>query len=147
MYIQYIHVHVHVSERCICRKKEERSKQCQTNNKAKQHSTPKAVTYPNKNELPRLGLEPTTLYTLDRVSAAHVHHVMCMNSTNTLYKYALILWELPPQHNTHNIRHLGYRIYVHVQYKPESVYIYTSTILYMYMYIPPWVWVSSSALW
>ena len=47
----------------------ERSKQGQTNkqtNKAKQHSTPKAVIFPRKNELPRVGLEPTTLYTLDR---------------------------------------------------------------------------------
>ena len=35
--------------------------------KAKQHSTPKAVTFPKKNELPWVGLEPTTLYTLDRV--------------------------------------------------------------------------------
>ena len=44
--------------------KEERSKQGQTNNKAKQHSTPKAVTFPKKNELPQVGLEPTTFYTL-----------------------------------------------------------------------------------
>ena len=43
------------------RRKEERSKQGQTNNKAKQHSTPKAVTFPKKNELPQAGLEPTTL--------------------------------------------------------------------------------------
>ena len=43
-------------------RKEERSKQGQTNNKAKQHSTPKAVTFPKKNELPRVGLEPMTLY-------------------------------------------------------------------------------------
>ena len=43
-------------------RKEERSKQDQTNNKAKQHSTPKAVTFPKKNELPQVGLEPTTLY-------------------------------------------------------------------------------------
>ena len=42
------------------RRKEERSKQDQTNNKAKQHSTPKAVTFPKKNELPQVGLEPTT---------------------------------------------------------------------------------------
>ena len=48
------------------RRKEERSKQSQTNNKAKQHSTPTVVTSPKKNELPRVGLEPTTLYTLDR---------------------------------------------------------------------------------
>ena len=45
------------------RRKEGR-KQGQTNNKAKQHSTPKAVTFPKKNELSRVGLEPTTLYTL-----------------------------------------------------------------------------------
>ena len=46
------------------RRKKERSKQGQTNkqaNKATQHSTPKAVTFPKKNELPRVGLEPTTL--------------------------------------------------------------------------------------
>ena len=46
-----------------------RKKQARSNkqtNKAKQHSTPKAVTFPRKNELPRVGLEPTTLYTLDR---------------------------------------------------------------------------------
>ena len=49
------------------RRKEEGSKQGQTNNKAKQHSTPKAVTFPKKNELTQVGLEPTTLYTLDRV--------------------------------------------------------------------------------
>ena len=48
------------------RDEEERSKQGQRNNKAKQHSTPKAVTFPRKNELPQVGLEPTTLYTLDR---------------------------------------------------------------------------------
>ena len=32
------------------RKKKERSKLGQTNNKAKQHSTPKVVTFPKKNE-------------------------------------------------------------------------------------------------
>ena len=47
--------------------KEERKKQARSNkqtNKAKQHSIPKAVTFPKKNELPQVGLEPTTLYTL-----------------------------------------------------------------------------------
>ena len=42
MYL-YIVIHVHVLMREM-RRKEERSKQGQTNNKAKQHSTPKAVT-------------------------------------------------------------------------------------------------------
>ena len=49
--------------------KEERKKQARSNKqtiKAKQHSTPKAVTFPRKNELRRVGLEPTTLHTLDR---------------------------------------------------------------------------------
>ena len=49
----YVHVYM------LMRRKEERSKQGQTNNKAKQHSTPKAVTFPKKNELPRVRLEPT----------------------------------------------------------------------------------------
>ena len=48
------------------RRKEQRSKQDQTNNKTKQHSTPKAVTSPKKNELPRVGLEPTHVH-------VHVH--------------------------------------------------------------------------
>ena len=37
------------------RRKKERSKQCQTNSEAKQHSTPKPVTFPKKNELPLVG--------------------------------------------------------------------------------------------
>ena len=55
-----LHVHIHVLMRDE-RRKEEISKQSQTNNQAKQHSTPKAVTFPKKNELPQVGLEPTTL--------------------------------------------------------------------------------------
>ena len=47
--IHNIHVHVHV---LMGDEKEGRKKQ--TNNKAKQHSTPKAVTFPEKNELPRV---------------------------------------------------------------------------------------------
>ena len=53
--------------------KEGRSKQGQTNNKAKQRSTPKAITFPKKNELPRVVLEPTTLYTLDRAHVEYIH--------------------------------------------------------------------------
>ena len=49
------------------RRKEEISKQGQTNDKARQDSTPKAVTFPEKNELPRVGLEPTT----------HVYYISC----------------------------------------------------------------------
>ena len=53
--------------------KEEGSKQGQTNNKAKQHSTPKAVTVSKKNELPRVGLKPTTLYTPDSALPLSYH--------------------------------------------------------------------------
>ena len=53
--------------------KEGRKKQARSKNKAKQHSTPNAVTFPSKNELLRVGLEPTTLYTLDRALHVHVH--------------------------------------------------------------------------
>ena len=51
-----------VFKTCI---KKEASKVKHTANKAKQHSTRKAVTFPNKNELP-WWVELTTLYTLDR---------------------------------------------------------------------------------
>ena len=63
LYINCGYIHVLMRDE---RRKEERSKQGQTNNKAEQHSTPKAVTFPKKYELPQVGLEPTTLYTLDR---------------------------------------------------------------------------------
>ena len=52
------------------RRKEERSKQGQTNNKAKQHSTPKAVTFSKKNELPRVGLEMLMRYAEGRKKEA-----------------------------------------------------------------------------
>ena len=52
------------------RRKEERSKQGQTNNKAKQHSTPKAVSFPKKNELPQVGLEMLMRYAEERKKEA-----------------------------------------------------------------------------
>ena len=72
------------------RRKEERSKQCQTNNKAKQHSTPKTVTFPKQNELPRVGFEPTTPYTLDRAlyhQATNMYmRVLCLEIYTTLHE-------------------------------------------------------------
>ena len=47
MIILHVHVYYWMLERCG--RKEERSKQGHTNNKAKQHNTPKAVTFPKKN--------------------------------------------------------------------------------------------------
>ena len=44
----HMHVYVCVPMHVLMRDKEERSKQAQTNNKAKQHSTPKVVTFLRK---------------------------------------------------------------------------------------------------
>ena len=44
--------------------KEERKKQARSNKQTRQSNA--AVTFPRKNELPQVGLEPTTLNTLDR---------------------------------------------------------------------------------
>ena len=51
MRIINIYMYIHVLNK-RCRRKEERSKQGHTNNKAKQHNTPEAVTFPKKNEMP-----------------------------------------------------------------------------------------------
>ena len=77
------------------RRKEERSKQGQTNNKGRQHSTPKAVTFPKKNELPRVGLEPTTLYTLDR--ALYHRATKAAQLAGPMYMQHLIVqaWDTP----------------------------------------------------
>ena len=60
----YLYIHVLMRD-----EKEERKKQARSNKQTRQSNTartPKAVTFPKKNELPRVELEPTTLYTLDR---------------------------------------------------------------------------------
>ena len=58
-----------------CRSEEERSKQGQTNSKATQHTQGSRVTFPKKNELPRVGLQPPTLYTLDMYTNYTFIHV------------------------------------------------------------------------
>ena len=50
-----VNFHVYIIIILMRDEKEERIKRGQTN-KAKQHSTPKAVTFSKKNELPRVGL-------------------------------------------------------------------------------------------
>ena len=74
------------------RRKKERSKQGQT----KQHSTPKAV-----KKLPRVGLEPTTLYTLDR---AHMYMLLLYSvvpfpSSQFTMQFPLPLIEGEPPHS------------------------------------------------
>ena len=48
--------------------KEERKKQARSNKQTRQSNTahPRQSLFLEKNELPQVGLEPTTLYTLDR---------------------------------------------------------------------------------
>ena len=66
-----MYMYIHVLIRDEEGRKEERSKQGHTNNKAKQYSTPKAVTFPKKNELPRV-------------------HVYVNNLGNTWFIYPLL---------------------------------------------------------
>ena len=61
-----IEVNIPRKRRGSCENHDKVSTNNRTKNKAKQHSTPKAVTFHEKNELPWVGLEPTTLHTLDR---------------------------------------------------------------------------------
>ena len=72
------------------RKEKLRSKQGQTNNKAKQHSTPKAVTFLKKNELPRVhGTSTQTHNTLhSRRSALRTTYIHVQYMYNT-YMYQL----------------------------------------------------------
>ena len=53
--------HMHVAEQEF-----RKDKICRNNTHKAKQRTPKAVTFPRKNELPQVGLEPTTPYTLDR---------------------------------------------------------------------------------
>ena len=57
-----IHIHVHDNSTTeMLRKKGEAMYTTQQKGKATQHNSPKAVIFQRKNELPRVGFEPTTL--------------------------------------------------------------------------------------
>ena len=63
----------------------ERSKQGQTNKQGKATQHTKAVTFPRKNELPQVGLEPTTLYTCIHVHVYNYEPIhSCVGSATTL---------------------------------------------------------------
>ena len=91
-------VHVHD----LMRDEKEGRKQGQTNNKAKQHNTPKAVTFPKKNELPRVGLEPTTLYTLVRA----LYHLATKGAC-TVYIHEHVHGKLHVVHRIYNVQRLS----------------------------------------
>ena len=63
-YILIVHVYMFLMRD----EKEERRKQARSNKQTRQRNTahPRQSLFPRKNELPQVGLEPTTLYTLDR---------------------------------------------------------------------------------
>ena len=67
------------------KRKEERIKQGQTNNKAKQHSTPKAVTFPKKNELPRVGHVHVHVHVHIHVQSSSAFIMQC-STTTCIYK-------------------------------------------------------------
>ena len=83
-------------------------------NKAKQHSTPKAVTLPRKNELPQVGLEPTTLYTLDR--ALYQLSYRGSSAGWTQISICTCTWNSSPNeicHGHNSICGIQYYIYTH----------------------------------
>ena len=69
--------------------KEGGKQQGQTNNKVKQHSTPKAVTFPKKNELPRY-IYTYTLYILDfSQHDTNIHHTHKHYDIVIIYAYPI----------------------------------------------------------
>ena len=117
--------------------KEERKKQARSNKQTRQSNTahPRQSLFLEKNELPQVGLEPTTLYTLDRAlyqlsyrgsSAGWPVHVqysqlyMYMANTLSLYTCTLSLYTCTVQSAVH----------VYGQHT-VTVYMYTVTV-YMY---------------
>ena len=62
----------------VLMREEERSKQ--TTKQSNTAHPRQSVTFPKKNELPRVGLEPTTLYTLDRMLYQYVQliQIFCL---------------------------------------------------------------------
>ena len=89
-----VHVHkgtaLHTCLNERVRRKEGRSKQGQTNNKTKQHSTPKAVTFPKKNELPLVRFEPTHMYTCTLLNTTHttlIHTTYSIYVHRGIYTY------------------------------------------------------------
>ena len=91
--------HIHVNE--SCRRKEERSKQGHTNNKANQHNTPKAVTF--KMSCLRCTCTITCIYSMGeyevlkrwlyshslgpRASPICTYMILCFNTDSHTYKH------------------------------------------------------------
>ena len=96
----YIHVLIRDEEG----KKEERSKQGHINNKEKQYSTPKAVTFPKKNELPRVHVHVhvymllgTHLFDSCTCMYIHVHaphYALCNSQTCTVLVHYYTITDL-----------------------------------------------------
>ena len=93
-------------------------------NKAKQHSTPKAVTFPRKNELPQVGLEPTTLlYSRQSALPTELPRQLSWLSPN------LTSHSTPDEQANH--MYIVYMTSLVLQISIEYCYMY----MYMYMYI------------
>ena len=101
-FYRYAYLYIHVLMRDE-RRKEERTKQGQTNNKAKQHSTPKAVTLPKKNELPRVEFVYMYIHEYARFYLMYIHEVahflwkrdwMYMHIHESHPKQLIFLWKV-----------------------------------------------------
>ena len=86
-------------------KKEGRKNQGRSNNKAKQHSTHKVVTFPKKNELPEVGLELPTLHSRQSVQP----HVRFTESEVKQYTYMYLLCSHVYLHAAAEVSPLGRR--------------------------------------
>ena len=104
MDIRLLHVHIlyiYANERC--KRKEERSKQGQTNNKAKQHNTPKAVTFHRKMSC----LEHVSIYR-DIGTALPLTTSTCTTGggfTLTINLFRDVLFGVPPHDGGEEVDH------------------------------------------
>ena len=76
------------------RRKKERSKQGQTNKQGKATQHTQGSHFPIKNELPQVGLEPTTLYTNKQTRQSNTAHP---RQSLFLEKMSCLRWDSNPQ--------------------------------------------------
>ena len=104
--------------------KEGRKKQAKSNKQTGKSN--KVVTFPKKNELPPVGLEPTTLYTLDKRSTTELPRQLSWLGPNLTSHTC----STPDEQANHQLS-----IHVHV-HNVHVRALYTYCIyMYMYMYL------------
>ena len=77
--------------------KEGRKKQARSNKQTTRQSNtvhPKAVSFPKKNELHRVGLEPTTLHSIDRHMYMYMYICTILHVQIHVHVYVIIHYDL-----------------------------------------------------